>query len=213
MAQHDRARIADKGWRVPRDLRTSGMSEQTAMSGRGGGIMRVGCHERVLGHGGVPGKRDPTWHKTLSRVFGFICKLLPKTEWPCIITGAQPGTIMAPAPDGHEELGLADELDCGKDVSHVATADNIARPPIDYTVINFASHLIARIVRLQQVPTQTGLESVNAGRAQHQELLHDPQVQTSYWRCVYPVHHVLHLLYAAKGEKTWRNSDEVVTKC
>src|SRR5712691_12672156 len=83
MAQHDRARIADKGWRLPRDLRTSGMSEKTSISGRGCGIMRVGFHERVLGHGGVPGKRDPTWNKTLSLVFGLICKLFPKTEWPC----------------------------------------------------------------------------------------------------------------------------------
>src|SRR5713101_7737957 len=35
------------------------------MSGRGCGIIRVGFHERVLGHGGVPGKRGPTWNKTL----------------------------------------------------------------------------------------------------------------------------------------------------
>src|SRR6266702_4388552 len=83
MAQHDRARIADKGWRVPRDLRTSGISEMTSMSGRGCGIMRVGFHERVLGHGGVPGKRGPTWNKTLSLVLGLICNLFPKTEWPC----------------------------------------------------------------------------------------------------------------------------------
>ena len=82
MAQHDRARRADKGWRVPRDLRTSGISEKTSMSGRGCGILRVGFHERVLGHGGVPGKRGPTWNKTLSLVLGLICNLFPKTEWP-----------------------------------------------------------------------------------------------------------------------------------
>src|SRR5256885_20673 len=83
---------------------------------------------------------------------------------------------MASASDGYEELALAGELDCGNDVSHIATADNKARPPIDHTIINFASHLIARIVRLQQCPTQTGLESVNAGRVQHKDLLHDPQI-------------------------------------
>ena len=82
MAQHDRARIAEKGWRLPRDLRMSGMSENTSMSGRGCGIIRVGFHERVLGHGGVPGKRGPTWNKTLSLVLGLICNLFPKTEWP-----------------------------------------------------------------------------------------------------------------------------------
>ena len=65
MAQHDRASIADKGWRLPRDLRTSGMSEKTSMSGRGCGIMSVGFHARVLGHRGVPAKRGPTWNKTL----------------------------------------------------------------------------------------------------------------------------------------------------
>jgi len=82
MAQHDRASRAEKGWRLPRDLRTSGMSEKTSISGRGCGIMSVGLHARVLGHGGVPGKRDPTWNKILSLVFGLICKLFPKTEWP-----------------------------------------------------------------------------------------------------------------------------------
>ena len=85
MAQHDRASRAEKGWRLPRDLRTSGMSEKTSMSGRGCGIMSVGFHERVWGHGGVPGKRDPTWNKTLELVFGLIGKLFPKTEWPCPI--------------------------------------------------------------------------------------------------------------------------------
>ena len=69
---------------MPRDLRTSGISEQTSMSGRGCGILRVGFHERVLGHGGVPGKRGPTWNKTLSLVLGLICNLSPKTEWPCV---------------------------------------------------------------------------------------------------------------------------------
>ena len=70
---------------MPRDLRTSGISEKTSMSGRGCGILRVGFHERVLGHGGVPGKRGPTWNKTLSLVLGLICNLCPKTEWPCLV--------------------------------------------------------------------------------------------------------------------------------
>jgi hypothetical protein len=84
MAQHDRASRADQGGRLPRDVRTSGRSEKTSMSGRGGGIMSVGCHTRVWGHGGVPGKRGPTWNKTLSLVLGLICNFFPKTEWPCI---------------------------------------------------------------------------------------------------------------------------------
>jgi hypothetical protein len=61
----DRVSRADKGWRLPRDVRTSGMSEKTSMSGRGCGIMRVSFHERVLGYGGMPGQRVPTWNKTL----------------------------------------------------------------------------------------------------------------------------------------------------
>jgi len=32
-AQHTKTRIADKGWRVPRDLQKSAMSEKTAMRG------------------------------------------------------------------------------------------------------------------------------------------------------------------------------------
>src|SRR5215831_12210438 len=82
MAQHDRARIADKGWRLPRALRTSGMSEKTSMSGRGGGIMKVGFPARVLDHEGVPGKQGPMWNKTLELVWGLIGNLFPKTEWP-----------------------------------------------------------------------------------------------------------------------------------
>src|SRR5712691_8544966 len=85
MAQHDRARRAEKGWRLPRDWRTSGMSEKTAMSGRSCGIMRIGFHARVLGHGGVPATRSPTGHKTLELVLGLIGNLSPKTEWPCLI--------------------------------------------------------------------------------------------------------------------------------
>ena len=76
-----------------------------------------------------------------------------------VITGTQPGAIVAPAPDGDQELVLAGELDCGNDVSHVATADNTARPPIDHPIINFRATLIARIVRLQQCPTQTALRA------------------------------------------------------
>src|SRR5713101_1715372 len=83
MAQHDRASRAEKGWRVPRDGRTSGMSEKTSRSGRGCGLMRGGLHARVLGHGGVPGKRGPTGNTTLALVLGLLCNLFPKTEWPC----------------------------------------------------------------------------------------------------------------------------------
>jgi hypothetical protein len=57
---------------------------------------------------------------------------------------------MAPAPDGDQEPMLARELDRGNDVSHVATAGNQARPPLNHAIINFARRLIARIVRLQQ---------------------------------------------------------------
>src|SRR5712671_6572888 len=84
MAQHDRASRAETGWRVPRDGRTSGMSEKTSRSGRGCGLMRGGLHARVLGHGGVPGKRGPTGNTTLALVLGLLCNLFPKTEWPWI---------------------------------------------------------------------------------------------------------------------------------
>src|SRR5437016_6824329 len=55
MAQHARARIADKGWRLPRDLRKSAMSEKTSMSGGGCAIdlqkmnwkMRAGLAEQT----------------------------------------------------------------------------------------------------------------------------------------------------------------------
>src|SRR5712691_3799374 len=82
MAQHDRASRAETGWRVPRDGRTSGMSEKTSRRGRGWSLMRGGLHARVLGHGGVPGKRGPTGNKTLALVLGLLCNLFPKTEWP-----------------------------------------------------------------------------------------------------------------------------------
>ena len=95
-----------------------------------------------------------------------------------IVTGAQPGATMAPAPHGDQEPMLARELDRGNDVSHVATAGNKARTPINHGIIDFASHLIARIVRLQQFPTQTGLEGVNGGMVIHRVLLvHDPHVR------------------------------------
>jgi hypothetical protein len=88
-----------------------------------------------------------------------------------VITGAQPGAIVAPAPHGDQELALAGELDRGNDVSHVATADDKARPPINHAIIDFASHLIARVIRLQQFPTQTGLEGVNGGTVIHRSSL------------------------------------------
>src|SRR3989442_15980705 len=43
-----------------------------------------------------------------------------------VITGAEPGAIMAAAPDGGQELVLGCELDRGDHVSHVATARNEA---------------------------------------------------------------------------------------
>ena len=60
--------------------------------------MRVDFHARVLGHGGVPAKRSPTWNKTLSLVLGLICNLFPKTEWPwfpALITGYRLSAIGA----------------------------------------------------------------------------------------------------------------------
>ena len=39
--------------------------------------MRVGCHARVLGHGGVLGKRGPTWNKTIALVLDLICNFFP----------------------------------------------------------------------------------------------------------------------------------------
>src|SRR6266851_4739482 len=85
MAQHARPRIADNGWRLPRDWRKSGMSEKTSMSRWGCAIMTIDLDERVLGQRGVPVKQSPTWTKTLYLLLGLIGNPFPKTEWPCSI--------------------------------------------------------------------------------------------------------------------------------
>ena len=58
-AQHTRTRIADKGWRLPRDLRKSAMSEKTSIRGWGCAIMHVDVDERVLGQRGCAGQAKP----------------------------------------------------------------------------------------------------------------------------------------------------------
>src|SRR6267143_2689140 len=83
MAQHAKPRMADNGWRLPRDWRKSGMSEKTSMSRWGCAIMTIDLDERVLGQRGVPVKQSPTWTKTLYLLLGLIGNPFPKTEWPC----------------------------------------------------------------------------------------------------------------------------------
>src|SRR5262249_7719493 len=76
--QHARARIADKGWRLPRDLRKSAMSEKTSMSGRGCAIRPVDLDERVWGHRGPAGQAKP--HVAQNPLTRYRLDLQPLSE-------------------------------------------------------------------------------------------------------------------------------------
>ena len=70
----------------------------------------------------MPGKRDPTWNKTLSLVFGRICKLFLKTEWPCLrqirldtaeltaLLAALPSTTVLPMLQAAQQRWLDEQL-------------------------------------------------------------------------------------------------------
>jgi hypothetical protein len=56
---HTRASIAEKGGRVPRDLRKSALSEKTSMCGGDCAIMQVDVDERVVGQRRRAGQAKP----------------------------------------------------------------------------------------------------------------------------------------------------------
>ena len=53
MAQHARARRSDQGWRLPRDMQTSALSENTLMRGWGLGYHASRDFDHRVGHCGV----------------------------------------------------------------------------------------------------------------------------------------------------------------
>src|SRR5215467_496312 len=76
-----------------------------------------------------------------------------------VVAAAEPGTIVAAAPDCNEETLVAAEVQRGDDVGNVRAARNQARSLANHTVVKCPGRIVIGIVATDDSPTKGLLQS------------------------------------------------------